>query len=227
MNFSTKWGSSAFYRQSPQCSFRKTDSSLRPGIMEPQARHYRRPAALELFEAPAPNDFLVSETGTLKTDTASHRMHRSQGVKVSVDLSQILACGAPIEEIVLGHPYSSADPANSRFSSPFTHCRYFVLCSSSPHSNLVLYQTSLPSSFIMYLSLLPVSLLLSLATAATTISGPSASSTACAAQPVMDSCYASTSAIAQACATTDYGCLCSKWNDVLTYAAASHFLISC
>ncbi|PMD56938.1 uncharacterized protein K444DRAFT_632096 [Hyaloscypha bicolor E] len=68
----------------------------------------------------------------------------------------------------------------------------------------------------MYISLFPASLLLSVAAAATTISGSSASSTACAAQPVMDSCYASTSAIAQACTTTDYGCLCSKWNDVLT-----------
>jgi len=68
----------------------------------------------------------------------------------------------------------------------------------------------------MYFSLLSVPLLLSLAAAQTTISGSSVSSTACAAQPVMDACYASTSAIAQACATTDYGCLCSKWNDVLT-----------
>ncbi|KAN0108334.1 hypothetical protein V8E51_008076 [Hyaloscypha variabilis] len=68
----------------------------------------------------------------------------------------------------------------------------------------------------MYTSLLPASLLLSVAAAATTISASSATSTACAAQPVMDSCYASTSAIAQACATTDYSCLCSKWNDVLT-----------
>lgn len=67
----------------------------------------------------------------------------------------------------------------------------------------------------MYISLFSTSLLLSVAAAATTISG-STSSTACAAQPVMDSCYASTSAIAQACTTTDYGCLCSKWNDVVT-----------
>ncbi|PMD27440.1 hypothetical protein NA56DRAFT_654249 [Hyaloscypha hepaticicola] len=67
----------------------------------------------------------------------------------------------------------------------------------------------------MYISLLPISLLLSVAAAQTTLSSTT-SSTACAAQPVMDSCYASTSAIAQACATTDYSCLCSKWNDVLT-----------
>ncbi|KAH8782596.1 hypothetical protein BGZ57DRAFT_886053 [Hyaloscypha finlandica] len=68
----------------------------------------------------------------------------------------------------------------------------------------------------MYISIFSVSLLLSVAAAATTISGSSTSSTKCAAQPVMDSCYASTSAIAQACTTTDYSCLCSKWNDVLT-----------
>ncbi|KAE9377980.1 hypothetical protein N431DRAFT_500709 [Stipitochalara longipes BDJ] len=68
----------------------------------------------------------------------------------------------------------------------------------------------------MYISLFPVSLLLSVAAAQTTVSGSHTTSTACAAQPVMDSCYASTSAIAEACATTDYGCLCSKWNDVLT-----------
>lgn len=70
----------------------------------------------------------------------------------------------------------------------------------------------------MYISILPATLLLSLATAQTTLSGSFATSTACAAQPVMDACYSSTSAIAQACSTTDYGCLCSKWNDVLTYA---------
>jgi hypothetical protein len=73
----------------------------------------------------------------------------------------------------------------------------------------------------MYTSLLPATLLLALATAQSTLSGSFASSTACAAQPVMDACYASTSAIAQACTTTDYGCLCSKWNDVLTYASLS------
>ncbi|CZR60376.1 uncharacterized protein PAC_10272 [Phialocephala subalpina] len=38
----------------------------------------------------------------------------------------------------------------------------------------------------------------------------------CAAQAVLDSCFASTTAIIQTCATTDYGCLCQKYNDLLT-----------
>ncbi|KAF8864956.1 hypothetical protein BDZ45DRAFT_796779 [Acephala macrosclerotiorum] len=38
----------------------------------------------------------------------------------------------------------------------------------------------------------------------------------CAAQAVLDSCFASTTAIIQTCASTDYSCLCSKYNDLLT-----------
>ncbi|KAL2071601.1 hypothetical protein VTL71DRAFT_12836 [Oculimacula yallundae] len=70
----------------------------------------------------------------------------------------------------------------------------------------------------MQFSLLPVSLLLSLATAQSTItfSSKASTSTACAGQGVLDSCIASTKAIVANCASTDYGCLCQKWDDVLT-----------
>lgn len=39
---------------------------------------------------------------------------------------------------------------------------------------------------------------------------------ACPAQPVLDACISSTSAIASACPLTDYNCLCQKNTDVLT-----------
>lgn len=69
----------------------------------------------------------------------------------------------------------------------------------------------------MHFSLLPVSMLLSLAVAqTTTFSAPSTSVSVCAAQPVLDQCLASTQAIVTGCVSTDYDCLCSKWNDVLT-----------
>lgn len=41
----------------------------------------------------------------------------------------------------------------------------------------------------------------------------------CAGQPVLDSCLATTKAIASACATTDYSCLCDKWTDVMTFVS--------
>ncbi|RDW91230.1 hypothetical protein BP5796_02395 [Coleophoma crateriformis] len=66
----------------------------------------------------------------------------------------------------------------------------------------------------MYLStLLPVALLASLAVAQTS---SSSTTSACAAQPVLEACLASTEAIAAGCASTDYGCLCQKWTDVVT-----------
>jgi len=75
----------------------------------------------------------------------------------------------------------------------------------------------------MYTSLLPASLLLSLvaaqSTTSTVLSATSAAAgtaSVCAAQPVLEACLASTEAIANACSTTDYQCLCEKWNDVLT-----------
>ncbi|KAH7350852.1 hypothetical protein BKA65DRAFT_499133 [Rhexocercosporidium sp. MPI-PUGE-AT-0058] len=75
----------------------------------------------------------------------------------------------------------------------------------------------------MQFSLLPVSLLLSLAAAQTTVtfSADPSTSTACAGQPVLNACVASTKAIVAACGTTDWGCLCQKWNDVLTCYTAS------
>ncbi|KAG4414826.1 hypothetical protein IFR04_012053 [Cadophora malorum] len=74
----------------------------------------------------------------------------------------------------------------------------------------------------MQFSLLPVSLLLSLAAAQTiTFSADPATSTTCAGQPVLDQCLASTKLIVAQCGTTDWGCLCQKWNDVLTCYTAS------
>ncbi|KHJ33479.1 putative gpi anchored serine-threonine rich protein [Erysiphe necator] len=40
--------------------------------------------------------------------------------------------------------------------------------------------------------------------------------TGCAAQAVLDTCISSTTAIATACALTDYACLCQKNTDILT-----------
>ena len=141
-----------------------------------------------------------------------------------MDPSQILACGVPMEEIVRGLHMSRCRPNNllpflflARCIITLTVVNYHLALQILLFSHLFQFEPSV----MMYISLLPISLLLSLAAAQTTISGSSTSSTACAAQPVMDSCYASTSAIAQACATTDYGCLCSKWNDVLTCACLS------
>ncbi|CAD6505159.1 BgTH12-00654 [Blumeria graminis f. sp. triticale] len=71
----------------------------------------------------------------------------------------------------------------------------------------------------MHFSLFSSLALLALAAAeATTFSiGPAdTTSTVCGAQPVLDACIASTSAIANACPTTDYNCLCQKYTDVLT-----------
>lgn len=67
----------------------------------------------------------------------------------------------------------------------------------------------------MQLSLLPGALLLSVAAAQTTL--VASTNSACAAQPVLESCLASTQAIAAGCGTTDYDCLCKKWSDVLVY----------
>ncbi|KAH8685645.1 hypothetical protein BGZ60DRAFT_395718 [Tricladium varicosporioides] len=78
----------------------------------------------------------------------------------------------------------------------------------------------------MQFSLLPATLLLSIASAATTsfsiatpvstISLSTGQSTACAAQDILDTCIASNMGYVLACNSADYGCLCSKWNDVLT-----------
>ena len=180
------------------------------------------PCCARLLHLPAPNHGFVSrERQPPKQTRLITACTGLRGVKVSVDLSQILASGVPIEEIVREHPYEQCRPSNLSFSLPLVASPHslalIVFCSSKPNLSLSFSsKISAAPSFIMYFSLLPASVLLSLAVAQTTISGSSASSTACAAQPVMDACYASTSAIAQACATTDYGCLCSKWNDVLT-----------
>ncbi|TEY67426.1 hypothetical protein BOTCAL_0126g00170 [Botryotinia calthae] len=63
---------------------------------------------------------------------------------------------------------------------------------------------------------LPFAALVSYAAAATTVAATSGFSAACEAQNVLDACVSSTTAIAQACQTTDYLCLCTSWNSVLT-----------
>ncbi|KAK0108333.1 hypothetical protein ONS95_003148 [Cadophora gregata] len=74
----------------------------------------------------------------------------------------------------------------------------------------------------MQFSLLPISTLISLAAAQTiTFSANPATSTTCAGQPVLDLCLASTKLIVAQCGSTDWGCLCQKWNDVLTCYTAS------
>lgn len=180
---------------------------------------------------PAPNRSLVSGEGLPKNRHSLPLCAQgSRGFKVSVDLSQILASGAPIEEIVMGHPYEQCRSSNLSFLfslvAPPTNLTVVDLYSALLNLASVSRSPAIisPSSSIMYISLLPISLLVSLAAAATTISGSTGSSSACAAQPVMDACYASTSAIAEGCLSTDYGCLCSKWNDVLTYAPLFPFL---
>lgn len=77
----------------------------------------------------------------------------------------------------------------------------------------------------MYQSvLLPALTLLSLVAAQTTTSVVQSTASAaagttsiCADQPVLEACLASTEAIAEGCASTDYGCLCQKWSAVLVY----------
>jgi hypothetical protein len=67
-----------------------------------------------------------------------------------------------------------------------------------------------------FATLLPATLLLSLAAAQSTSAAVAPGTSVCAGQNVLDACLGSTRAIANACQTTDYNCLCQKWNDVLT-----------
>jgi hypothetical protein len=69
----------------------------------------------------------------------------------------------------------------------------------------------------MYIPLLPAALFLSLVGAQTTSYSLAATTSACAAEPVLEACLASTEAIANSCLSTDYSCLCQKWTDVYTY----------
>jgi hypothetical protein len=45
------------------------------------------------------------------------------------------------------------------------------------------------------------------------------STSACAAQPVLNNCLDSTQLAASNCNTTDYGCLCEKWSAVVVYVS--------
>lgn len=76
---------------------------------------------------------------------------------------------------------------------------------------------------------LPLTLLVSYASAQTTSAAvPTALATgasgACRGQNVLDACLSSTTAIANACQSTDYTCLCTSWNAVLTYVFFLFFL---
>jgi len=73
-------------------------------------------------------------------------------------------------------------------------------------------------SLIMQFSLLPFSLFLSVTAAATSSLSASATgtSTACAAQDVLDQCLVTGKGYLDACAASDYACLCQKSNDILT-----------
>ncbi|KAL2355672.1 hypothetical protein BJ546DRAFT_1059891 [Cryomyces antarcticus] len=52
------------------------------------------------------------------------------------------------------------------------------------------------------------------AAAQTATSAASVATSSCAAQNVVDTCVASTKAVLASCASTDWGCLCSKSHDV-------------
>ncbi|TGO60071.1 hypothetical protein BOTNAR_0151g00120 [Botryotinia narcissicola] len=58
--------------------------------------------------------------------------------------------------------------------------------------------------------------LVSYAATTTTLAATGGFSGACEAQNVLEACVSSTTAIAQACQSTDYLCLCTSWNSVLT-----------
>lgn len=71
-------------------------------------------------------------------------------------------------------------------------------------------------------ALLPLALLVSyVAAQSSAAAAPAAatgsSSTTCQGQNVLEACLSSTTAIANACQSTDYTCLCTSWNAVLTY----------
>ena len=84
-------------------------------------------------------------------------------------------------------------------------------------------QTYITHSLIMQFSLLPISLFLSVAAAATSTSSAAAStSSVCAAQDVLNQCLITGQGYLDACASTDYACLCSKSNDILTYIFIPH-----
>ncbi|KAF7866745.1 hypothetical protein EAF04_005587 [Stromatinia cepivora] len=75
--------------------------------------------------------------------------------------------------------------------------------------------------FSMGKALLPLAALVSYTTAQTTAAAPPAAptggvSSTCLGQNVLEACLSSTTAIAQACQPTDYTCLCTSWNAVLT-----------
>ncbi|ESZ97419.1 hypothetical protein SBOR_2197 [Sclerotinia borealis F-4128] len=65
-------------------------------------------------------------------------------------------------------------------------------------------------------ALLPLTLFVSYVAAQTTAAAIGSSSSTCEGQNVLEACLSSTTAIANACQSTDYGCLCTSWDAVLT-----------
>ncbi|EPE34533.1 hypothetical protein GLAREA_10227 [Glarea lozoyensis ATCC 20868] len=66
-------------------------------------------------------------------------------------------------------------------------------------------------------TLLPLTFLLTLTTAQTTLSaGALPSSTACAAKGVFDACLVTGNGYLASCSSQDWGCLCQKWDEILT-----------
>jgi len=76
---------------------------------------------------------------------------------------------------------------------------------------------SLPTSLTLFLfSSLAIAQTTTFTTSpSVTQSTSSATTSVCADQPVLDTCLASTEALANACQSTDYLCLCQKWNAVV------------
>lgn len=72
------------------------------------------------------------------------------------------------------------------------------------------------SSFLAVSSLAALSLV---AADSSTYSYVATTASVCGAQPVLEACIGSTTAIIESCASTDYSCLCQKYSDLVTYVA--------
>ena len=134
MNFSTKWSSNAFLSTIPTRHFSKDcrlqSQALKQDIIDAMPHTNYRSARHPIVSS-------YAGTSTLKTDTACHRMHRSQGPWISLRSWRV---ERPWRKLSSDAHMSSADPAKLSFlllPSPFTiHCRYFVLRSSPSHISL-------------------------------------------------------------------------------------------
>lgn len=104
----------------------------------------------------------------------------------------------------------------------------------NPHNSIsTSYESDTPyltSKMHFSTALLPLTLLVSYAAAQTSAAAaPTAAATGattgnCQGQNVLEACLSSTTAIANACQSTDYTCLCTSWDAVLTYVSLTPFL---